>query len=84
MKKIIVTEAVDWTNTNMHPYTLKGTRKANHPIRMIQGGKYLVEDLDLDLKDGGDMGIWGLNAKDYQTFKSLVKTVQIEIDYEII
>lgn len=82
MTKIYVTDACEWNTREIHPYTLKGTRKANHPVRMIQGGKYLTEDLDLDLQDGGDMGIWGLNAKDYQIFKSQVKTVQIEVDDE--
>lgn len=74
MKKII--KVCDWYG-NIHPYTIQTTR-AKHPVHMIEGGSYLTEDMT-EYDPASDMGVWGLNAKDYEWFKSHLQDFEIEV-----
>ena len=73
-RKVLV---CDWPTT-LHPYTLTGKRHANHPVHMIEGGQYLTEDMSPLGDPNGDMGEFGLNAKDYAWFKAHVQEVELE------
>jgi hypothetical protein len=66
----------DWYG-NIHPYEIKTTR-AKHPIHMIEGGQYITEDMT-ETNPSSDMGVFGLNAKDYKWFKNHLQEVEIEI-----
>lgn len=66
--------ACDWYG-NIHPYMIQ-TSRAKHPVHMIEGGSYLTEDMtEYDPKS--DLGVWGLNKKDYEWFKNHL--VEIEV-----
>lgn len=71
-------KAYKWDGHTIHPYTIQ-TSRAKHPVRMIEGGAYLTEDMETEFDPQSDMGIFGLNAKDYQTFKANLVEVEIEI-----
>lgn len=64
-KKVI--KVCDWYG-NIHPYAIK-TNRAKHPVHMIEGGSYLTEDMT-EYDPASDMGVWGLNARDYEWFKN--------------
>ena len=68
MKKTIKILACEWFG-NIHPYTIQ-TSRAKHPVRMIEGGDLLTEDQSHEYDPQCDMGMWGLNQKDYEWFKS--------------
>lgn len=61
----------------MHPYDVKTTGK--HPVHMIEGGEYLTESEEI-FNEGGEMGWFWLNRKEYDYFKSQLKEVEIEIE----
>lgn len=69
--------AANIMEVKINPYTITSSR-AKHPVRMIEGGMYLTEELDREYSVGGDMGIFGLNAKDYEIFKANLKEVEVE------
>ena len=59
---------------HIHPYTIT-TSRAKHPVRMIEGGQYLTEDMS-ETDPQSDMGVWGLNKKDYEWFKSHLEEIE--------
>lgn len=73
-KKII--QVCDWYG-HIHPYTIISSR-AKHPVHMIEGGSYLTEDMT-NYDPQSDMGVWGLNAKDYEWFKNHLENFEIEV-----
>ena len=42
---------------------------------MIEGGQYLTEDMS-ETDPQSDMGVWGLNKKDYEWFKSHLEEIE--------
>lgn len=72
MRKIL---ACDWYG-HIYPYYIK-TQRAKHPVHMIEGGKYITEDME-PTDPTSDMGVWGLNAKDYEWFKANLKEVEVK------
>lgn len=70
-------QVCDWYG-HINPYTIQTTR-AKHPVRMIEGGYYLTEDMDSEFNPQSEMGIWGLNARDYEWFKNNLIEVEVEI-----
>lgn len=77
MKKKLVKVCEDWYG-NIYPYFVK-TSRAKHPIHMIEGGDYLTEDMS-EFNPAGDMGVFGLNQKDYEWFKSHLVEVELEVE----
>lgn len=75
MKKII--KACDWYG-HIYPYYIK-TSRAKHPVHMIEGGDYITEDMETEFNPAGDMGVFGLNQKDYDWFKSHLEDVELEV-----
>ena len=75
MKKTIT--VCDWYG-KIHPYPIS-TSKAKHPVHMIEGGDYITEDMETEFDPQSDMGVWGLNAKDYEWFKNNLKQVELEV-----
>ena len=72
-KKMLV---CDWYG-HIHPYEIY-TKRAKHPVHMIEGGLYITEDTT-DTEPTSDMGRFGLNAKDYEWFQNHLQEVEIEI-----
>lgn len=60
----------------MHVYDVKTTGK--HPVRLIEGGKWITESESEDIDECGDMGWYWLNQKEYDYFKSQLIEVEIE------
>lgn len=75
IEKIVV---CDWGKVHIHPYAIVSSR-AKHPVRMIEGGQYLTENMDVKVEPQGEMGVWGLNQKDYATFKKNLTEKEIKI-----
>lgn len=75
MKKTI--KVCDWYG-HINPYLIT-TSRAKHPVHMIEGGDYLTEDMDTEFDPQSDMGVWGLNAKDYEWFKNHLQDVELEV-----
>lgn len=74
MKKTI--KVCDWYG-HIHPYFIKTTR-AKHPVHMIEGGSYITEDMT-EYDPASDMGVFGLNAVDYEWFKNNLQDFEIEV-----
>lgn len=60
----------------MHVYDVK--TKGKHPVHLIDGGSYVTEDERSLGCEGGDMGWFWLNQREYDYYKS--KAHEIEID----
>ena len=75
--KTKIIKACDWYG-NIHPYLIS-TDRAKHPVHMIEGGDYITEDMDTEFNPAGDMGVYGLNSKDYEWFKNHLKDVEVEV-----
>lgn len=76
MKKTI--KVCNWYG-NIHPYLIS-TSRAKHPVHMIEGGEYITEDMDSKFNPQGDMGVYGLNKKDYEWFINHLEEVEIEVE----
>ena len=76
MKKIL---ACDKWWDHIYPYDIK-TARAKHPVHIIEGGSYITEDMETEFDPAGDMGVFGLNSRDYEWFKSNLKEIEIEED----
>lgn len=73
-KKAIL--VADFDPKKMHVYDVKTSGK--HPVRLIEGGKWITEYEGEDINDGGDMGWYWLNQKEYDYFKS--QLIEVELD----
>lgn len=73
-KKVI---AAIFDPKKMHVYDVKTTGK--HPVHLIEGGEYITESTET-FNEGGEMGWFYLNQKDYDYFKSQLKEVTIAVD----
>ena len=60
----------------MHVYDVKTTGK--HPVHMIESGEYITEDMT-EYDSTSDMGVFGLNAKDYKWFKEHLVEIEVEV-----
>ena len=74
-KKVI--KACDWCG-HIHPYLIE-TSRAKHPVHIIEGGDWMTEDMDTEFDPCADLGVWGLNSKDYEWFKAHLEDVEVEI-----
>lgn len=70
-------EVCEHWDGHIHPYPVK--HFSRHPIHMIEGGSYLTEDTR-EFNPAGDMGYFGLNAKDYAWYKNHTVVRQIKIE----
>ena len=77
MKKKLV-KVCDWCG-HIYPYTVL-TSRAHHPVHMIEGGDYITEDMDTNFNQAGDMGVFGLNQKDYEWFKAHLQEVEVDVE----
>lgn len=59
-----------------HPYQVK--TRGKHPIHIINGGDYLTEDMRV-FDECDDCGIWWLNQKEYDYFKSNLNEIELDI-----
>lgn len=66
----------DWYG-HINPYYIK-TERAKHPVHMIEGGDYITEDMT-ETNPSSDMGVFGLNQKDYEWFKNNLIEVEVQI-----
>ena len=66
----------DWYG-KINPYYIK-TSRAKHPVHMIEGGAYITEDMT-ETNPASDMGVFGLNQRDYEWFKSHLEEVEVEV-----
>ena len=76
-KKVLV---CNWYG-HIYPYYIQ-TSRAKHPVHMIEGGEYITEDMETRFDQRGDMGVFGLNAKDYEWFKNHLEEKEVEIEEE--
>lgn len=74
MKKLV--KVCDWYG-KINPYTIS-TSRARHPVHMIEGGTYITEDMS-EFDPAGDMGVFGLNQKDYEWFKNHLIEIELEV-----
>ncbi len=74
MKKKI--KVCDWYG-HINPYEIS-TNRAKHPVHMIEGGAYITEDMS-ETSPTSDMGVWGLNKRDYEWFKANLKEIEIDV-----
>ena len=75
MKKVI--KVCDWYG-HIHPYMVS-TSRAKHPVHVIEGGSYITEDMT-EYDPQSDLGIYGLNQKDYEWFKEHLEDFEIEVE----
>lgn len=73
-KKTIL--VADFNPKKMHVYDVKTTGK--HPVRLIEGGKWITESESEEIDESGDMGWYWLNQKEYDYFKS--QLIEVELD----
>ena len=74
--KIVKILAAEFDKKKMHLYD--APKRGKHPVHMIEGGRYLTEDERVS-GEYSDMGWFNLNQKEYDYFKSQLKTIEIEI-----
>ena len=60
----------------LHPYMVE--TKGKHPVHIIEGGRYITEDMEV-YDESGDMGTWWLNQREYDYFKAHLKEVEITV-----
>lgn len=78
MKKVKIIGA-DFDPKKMHVYDVKTTGK--HPVHLIEGGAVITED-KRDFAQGGDMGWFWLNQKEYDYFLSQRKEMEVDSNEE--
>ena len=66
----------DFEYKKYHPYEVK--TKGKHPIHIIEGGDYITEDMRV-FDECSDCGVWRLNQKEYDYFKSNLKEIELDI-----
>lgn len=60
----------------MHIYDVK--TKGKHPVHLIEGGEFITEDMRPLGDPQGDMGMYWLNQREYDYFKSQCREIVIE------
>ena len=78
-KKTKIIKGCDEWYKNIHPYQIS-TSRARHPIHIIEGGEVITEDMGEDFSQAGDVGVWGLNQKDYEWFKAHIKDIEVGVE----
>lgn len=76
-KKTATLIGADFDPKKMHVYDVKTHGK--HPVHLIDGGAIITED-KRDFEQGGDMGWFWLNEKEYQYFKSQCREMTAELE----
>ena len=74
-----IIKGVDNWYGKIHPYLIS-TSRAKHPVHMIEGGSILTTDMITEFKQSGDMGVFGLNKKDYEWFKTHLTNIEVEVE----